>query len=209
MRLGFLGGTGPQGRGLAQRLAAAGHEVVIGSRSAERAADVAAGLPGARGLANADVPAASDAVFVTVPYDGMAATLTPLAASLKGMLVISCVNALGFDARGPFAPVVEAGSAAEEVAALLPGALVTCAFNSVSASHLVDPDHVFDEDVWVCGDDDDAVRRTVALADAIDGMRGVAVGALRLAATVEALTAVLISVNKRHGVAAGVRLTGL
>lgn len=209
--IGILGGTGPQGRGIALRLRRTGHDVLLGSRDAGRAAGAArdVGLPEDAGVTNQQAAERGDPVFVAVPYAGMARLLTPLAAALDGKVVVSCVNHLAFDDRGPHTPPVEAGSAAQEAAGLLPGARVVCAFNSVSAPLLLRPDHVFDEDVLVCGDDPAAVEQVVGLADEIDGLRGVPVGPLRLAATVEALTAVLIAVNTRYRTHAGVRITGV
>ena len=213
--IGIIGGTGPQGRGLAYRLGVAGVDVLIGSRSAERGGEVAAevaGLVGGagtiEGAANTDLPERVDQLLVAVPYDGLAATLAPMAGRLDGKIVMSAVNNLSFKG-GPHAVPVEAGSAAQEIAGILPGARVTTAFNNVSASHLLDVDHTFDEDVLVCGDDAEAVAETVALADRVAGLRGVAVGPLRLASTVEAMTAVIIAVNKAHKVTAGLRITGL
>ena len=121
MRIGILGGTGPQGRGLTRRFAAAGHEVLIGSRSTERAHEVAAdyaGLGAVRGGSNADA-ADADLVVVTVPYDGHAALLTGLAEQLAGKIVVDCVNPLGFDKQGPYPLPVEAGSAAQEAQRIL------------------------------------------------------------------------------------------
>ncbi len=213
--IGIIGGTGPQGRGLAFRLAQVGLDVAIGSRSADKgeaaAAEVAEMVDGAaavKGAVNADLPAMSDMLLVTVPYDGLAATLAPLADECAGMVVMSAVNNLSF-AGGPHAVPVEAGSAAQEVAALLPDARVTTAFNNVSASHLGDVDHAFDEDVLVCGDDPDAVEEVVGICSRVMGLRGVACGPLRHAATIEAMTALIITVNKAQGVTAGVRITGL
>lgn len=211
--IGIIGGTGPQGKGLAYRLAQAGVDVVLGSRSAERGEEVAAELAGSGtgkvlGAVNGDLPRRSDLLLVALPYDGLADTLAPLAAAADGLVVLSAVNRLGFGG-GPHPIPVPAGSSAQEVAALLPGARVTTAFNNVSAVHLLDPGHVFDEDVLVCGDDAAAVTLTTALVDQVEGLRGVAAGPLHHAATIEAMTAVIISINKAHKVNGGLRITGL
>lgn len=211
----LVGGTGPLGRGLALRLARAGHDVVLGSRSAERAHAAAVGLDvvgttgTARGATNDDACAAADVVVITVPYEGMRDLLGDLRAAVDGKVVVSCVNALAFDSRGPHPVPVPAGSAAEECQAALPGARVVCAFNSVSAKHLSDPSAVLDEDVLVCGDDEASVTQVVGLVDAIPGLRGVAAGPLRLAGTVEAMTAVILSINRRVKRSTGLRLVGL
>ena len=138
MKVGILGGTGPQGRGLARRLAAAGHQVVIGSRSAKRAKRIAAEYPrfedagGITGGSNLDA-ATAELVIVTVPYDGHAELLSSLADELAGKIVVDSVNPLGFDSRGPYPLQVAAGSAAQEAAELLPESTVIAAFHHVSA----------------------------------------------------------------------------
>src|SRR6476646_1608913 len=111
-----LGGTGEQGRGLARRFALAGHEVVIGSRSAERAQTAADELGGGRvtGAANADAAAKGDVVVVAVPWDGHKELLQELAPVLAGKVVVDCVNPLGFDKQGAYALPVEEGSAAQQ-----------------------------------------------------------------------------------------------
>jgi NADPH-dependent F420 reductase len=210
-----LGGTGPQGRGLARRWATAGVGVVIGSRSAERAAETAAELAAAtggdvRGADNYEAAAACDVVVVAVPYDGHAELLRALSAALAGKVVVDCVNPLGFDKQGAFALPVEDGSAAEQAAALLPDSTVVAAFHHVSAVLLDDPEVAsIDTDVLVLGDDRDATDLVASLADAVPGMRGVYAGRLRNARQIEALTANLISVNRRYRAHAGVRVTDI
>jgi len=210
-----LGGTGPQGRGLVRRWAGAGVPVVVGSRSAERATETAADLAEAtggdvRGLANADAAAAGDVVVVAVPWDGHADLVRAVAAQVAGKVVVDCVNPLGFDKQGAFALEVEEGSAAQQAAALLPDSTVLAAFHHVSAVLLDDPSVTsVDTDVLVLGEDRDATDLVRALADAIPGMRGVYGGRLRNAHQVEALTANLISVNRRYKAHAGIRVTGV
>jgi 8-hydroxy-5-deazaflavin:NADPH oxidoreductase len=210
-----LGGTGPQGRGLARRWASAGVPVVIGSRSAERAAEVAAELAEAtggdvQGAANHDAAARCDLAVVAVPYDGHADLLRSLAGPLAGKVVVDCVNPLGFDQQGAYALPVADGSAAQEAAAILVDSAVVAAFHHVSAALLDDPEvSSVDTDVMVLGDDRDATDLVASLADAVPGMRGVYGGRLRNARQVEALTANLISVNRRYKAHAGVRLTDI
>ncbi len=209
----ILGGTGPQGRGLARRFAAAGVTVVIGSRSAERAAETAATLVSATGgsvsgVANAEAAAAGDVVVVAVPWEGHGELLGELADALAGRVVVDCVNPLGFDKQGAFALDVAEGSAAEQARALLPGSRVVAAFHHVSAVHLEDPDIAeVDTDVLVLGDDREATDLVQALASVVPGMRGVYGGRLRNARQVEALTANLISINRRYKAHAGLRVT--
>ena len=157
LSIAVLGGTGDQGRGLARRFAMAGHEVILGSRSAERAQAVAAelgeGLP-IRGMDNAGAAEAGDVVIVAVPWDGHRALLESLKDVLAGKIVVDCVNPLGFDKRGAYALPVEEGSAAEQAAAILPDSRVVAAFHHVSAVLLLDPEvEKVDLDVLVLGDD--------------------------------------------------------
>ncbi|MCU1678666.1 MAG: reduced coenzyme oxidoreductase [Frankiales bacterium] len=208
--LGVLGGTGQQGQGLARRFAMAGAKVLLGSRDVERAEAVTAGLEDVdgrvRGVSNAEA-AGADVVFVTVPYEGHAALLTELAELLAGRIVVDCVNPLGFDKQGAYALDVPEGSAAEQAAALLPGARVTAAFHHVSAKRLLVGSEEIVTDVIVVGDDLAAKDTVIDLICAIPGLRGLDGGSLRLARHVEALTAVLIAVNKRYKAHAGMRLT--
>jgi 8-hydroxy-5-deazaflavin:NADPH oxidoreductase len=209
LTVGVLGGTGPQGKGLALRWAKAGIKVIIGSRSAERAAATAAELgDGVTGMDNQGTAAAADIVLVAVPWEGHDELLTSLKADLAGKIVIDCVNPLGFDKQGPFALPVESGSAAQEAEKLLPDSRVTAAFHHVSAVHLVDLSIAeLGTDVLVLGDDREATDIVRALADAIPGMRGVYGGRLRNAGQVEAFTANLIAINRRYKAHAGIRIT--
>jgi NADPH-dependent F420 reductase len=208
-----LGGTGPQGRGLARRFTMAGLSVVLGSRSAERAEATAADLREATGgditgRDNAGAATAGDLVVVAVPWDGHAALLQDLAPVLEGKIVVDCVNPLGFDKQGAFALVVPEGSAAQQAETLLPGSTVTAAFHHVSAVLLEDPGVAsMDTDVLVLGDVREATDLVRALVDVIEGMRGIYGGRLRNAHQVEALTANLISVNRRYKAHAGLRIT--
>jgi len=210
-----LGGTGPQGRGLARRWATAGLSVVIGSRDAERAQDTAATLVEATGGSvtgadNAAAARAGDVVVVAVPWDGHAEVLTGLVRVLAGKIVVDCVNPLGFDKQGAFALVVEEGSATQQAAGLLADSVVVGAFHHVSAALLEDPGVTsVDTDVLVLGDDPAATDVVRALADVIPGMRGVYAGRLRNAHQVEAMTAVLISINRRYRAHSGVRVTDI
>jgi len=207
--LAVLGGTGEQGRGLARRFGLAGHEVIIGSRSAERAADAAQGLPGSvSGAANADAAARADVVVVAVPWEGHKELLQDLAPVLAGKVVVDCVNPLGFDKQGAYALPVEEGSAAEQAAVVLPESRVVGAFHHVSAVLLLDESvDELETDILVLGDDREATDLVEALVARIPGMRGVYAGRLRNAHQVEALTANLISVNRRYKCHAGLRVT--
>lgn len=209
LTVGVLGGTGEQGRGLARRLALAGCPVVIGSRDAGRAAEIAATLPGAvRGMSNEDCARSCDIVIVAVPWDGHADLLSSLRDALAGRIVVDCVNPLGFDKQGAFSLDVPEGSAAEQAASVLPDSRVVAAFHHISAVLLLDEAvESIDTDVLVLGDDRDATDAVQALASLVPGMRGVYGGRLRNAGQVEAFTANLISMNRRYKAHAGVRIT--
>ena len=215
MKVGVLGGTGPQGRGLARRFAAAGHDVLIGSRTAERAELIAAeyqaaGHSGQIAGGSNSAAATAELVIVTVPYDGHADLLSSLATELTGKIVVDCVNPLGFDRQGPFPLRVAAGSAAQEAQQLLPESTVIAAFHHVSAVLLDDPtvEH-FADDVLVLGEDREAVAVVCELVTTIPGARGIYAGRLRNAGQVEALTANLIAINRRYKTHAGLAVTGL
>jgi 8-hydroxy-5-deazaflavin:NADPH oxidoreductase len=207
----ILGGTGEQGRGLARRFALAGNPVIIGSRSHDRAHAVAGEIgPGARGLANHDAAREADLVIVAVPWQGHGQLLAGLADELAGKIVVDCVNPLGFDERGAYPLPVAEGSAAEQAAALLPRSRVVAAFHHVSAVLLLDPQvKSIDLDVLVLGDDRDATDLVQALAARIPGVRGVYAGRLRNCHQVEALTANLVSINRRYKAHAGLRITDI
>lgn len=208
-----LGGTGPQGRGLARRFAQAGLHVILGSRAVDRAEKVAAQLAEATGTqldgaSNAQAAAAADIVLVVVPWDGHSQLLAELAPTLAGKIVVDCVNPLGFDKHGAHALDVPEGSAAQQAAALLPRSRVVGAFHHVSAVLLEDPQvESVETDVLVLGDDREATNTVQALADLVPGMRGIYAGRLRNARQVEALTANLISMNRRYKAHAGLRVT--
>ncbi|MEV5727290.1 NADPH-dependent F420 reductase [Streptomyces pharetrae] len=207
--VGVLGGTGPQGKGLAYRLAKAGQKVIVGSRAAERARDAAEELGhGIEGADNAECARRSDIVIVAVPWEGHAKTLQALRGELAGKLVVDCVNPLGFDKKGAYALKPEEGSAAEQAAALLPDSRVTAAFHHLSAVLLQDPEiDEIDTDVMVLGEARADVEIVQALAGRIPGMRGIFAGRLRNAHQVESLVANLISVNRRYKAHAGLRVT--
>jgi NADPH-dependent F420 reductase len=216
MKLTFVGGTGPEGLGLAMRLAAAGHEVAIGSRSAERgeegAAKVRAAVPAARvtGGENGTVVPDADVVFLTFPYSGQRDTLAALGAALDGKIVCDVVAPLEFQQGvGAVAINVPGGSAAQEAATQLPGARVVSAFQNMSAEKLMDLEHPIDCDVLVCGRDAEAKQVIIALANQITGVRGVDAGGLSNSRYVEMLTALLINLNRKHRTQTSIKIVGI
>lgn len=207
--VGVLGGTGEQGRGLALRLARAGQPVIIGSRSAQRAEEIAGEMGGnVRGASNEVAAREAQIVIVAVPWDGHRELLQSLADDLADTVVVDCVNPLGFDKQGAFALDVPEGSAAQQAAQVLENSRVVAAFHHISAVLLLD-DAVesIDTDVLVLGDDREATDMVRALAGRIPGIRGVYGGRLRNSGQVEAFTANLISMNRRYKAHAGVRIT--
>ena len=223
LTVGVCGGTGPQGRGLAVRLAAAGQRVLIGGREAGRAEGVAAEVAARAasvaasgtavsvvGGANADVAGAADVVIVAVPFAGHAATLADLAGSLAGKVVVDCVVPMGFDELGAYVLDVPEGSVTQQAASLLPESAVVGAFHHLSAVLLEDlTRNRLDGDVMVVGDDRTATDTVQALAGRLPGMRGVYAGRLRNARQVEALTVNLVSMNRRYKIHAGIAITDL
>jgi 8-hydroxy-5-deazaflavin:NADPH oxidoreductase len=209
MVIGILGGTCDQGRGLAFRFARAGHPVIVGSRSEERARSAAGQIgPGAQGMANGGAARGASVVIAAGPYEGHAELLSSLAPELAGKIVVDCVNPLGFDHHGAYPLTVPEGSAAEQAAALLPDSRVVAAFHHVSAVLLLDPEvESIDLDVLVLGENRHATDVVQALAARIPGMRGVYAGRLRNCGQVEALTANLVSINRRYKAHAGLLIT--
>ena len=215
MRIGILGATGPAGRGLAVRLAAAGDQVVMGSRAAERADSIARGLVdrwpdralAVTGASNQDA-AAADLVVVATPWESAVATIRPLAAALDGKVVVSMANALAKQGREFLALVPPRGSVAAAVQAALPGSLVSASFHHLPASEMETLSTALVGDVMVCSDHPEATEATLSLVDGVEGLRGVDAGSLAQAAPIEAFTAVLITINIRHKVHAAVQLTG-
>ena len=214
LTIGLLGGTGPQGRGLALRMALAGHQVLLGSRDQARAEGIAAELPSGRdlpvrGVANAEAAGRAEVVFLTFPFDGQASLLPGLAGALAGKVVVDVINPLAWDDRGARPAAVPEGSAAEQAQALLPASRVAAAFHHAAPRLLLDPAREVDTDVLVAADDADAKALVMRLADAVPGCRGVDAGPLRLARELEGFTAVIVGINRRYRTHAGVRITRL
>ncbi len=218
--LAFLGGTGPEGKGLALRLARAGEDVAIGSRDAQRAVAAAAELTGlAQGVAGwgriegADNAAASDRadiVFLTVPYEAQRPMLEQLAGALSGKVVVNVIAPMRFErGRGAIAVPVEAGSAAEEAQLLLPDSPVVAAFQNVSAEELQEPARNLEGDVVVCGDHREAKDRVMALTEKIPHLRPVDGGALTNAKYVEQITPLLVNINRIYRVHSGIKIVGV
>jgi hypothetical protein len=211
----FVGGTGPEGQGLALRLAIAGQEVVIGSRSLERAQEAAEKIrqrrPTARvdGAENAEAVRQADIIIVTVPYAAQRSTLSDLAPAIGEKLVIDTVVPLAFEGGSARYLSVEDGSAAQEAQRLLPHARVAAAFHNLSAKKLLAGDTIMDGDVVVCANDPDAKKTTMGLVELIPALRPVDGGGLVNASQVEQITALLANLNRIHKRQTSIRIVGL
>jgi 8-hydroxy-5-deazaflavin:NADPH oxidoreductase len=210
--VGILGGTGPAGRGVAMRLASCGHDVVIGSRDAERASGVAASLAprggSLRGAGN-DEAAGADVVIVSTPWDSAVATVSALREQLAGKTVISMVNALAREGRELVPLYPPRGSMAAQIAAALPDSTIVGAFHHLPASSMQDLDSGLDADVVIFSDDDLARTRVAELVNEMPGLHAVVAGSMSLASAIEAFTAVCASINVRHRAHSYVKLAGL
>lgn len=213
--LAVLGGTGAEGSGLAFRWARAGHPVAIGSRDAARAQAAAAelnaliGRDAVRGASLADAAASAGVVVLAVPYAAQRATALALRAELAGKILVDVTVPLVPPKVGTVQLPAGGSAVAALQAELGDGVKVVSAFQNVGAHHLKDPDHRIECDVLVCGDDPAARDAVIALAAAA-GLRGLHAGPIANSAAAEALTSLLISINRRYKVpSAGLRITGL
>jgi NADPH-dependent F420 reductase len=215
----IIGGTGPQGMGLALRWARAGETVIIGSRDAARAQQAAETIQkcvGSQaqvsGLENSAAAAATDLLALTIPFEGAAALLRQLKPALRpGSVLIDATVPLaaGVGGRASRTLGVWQGSAAQQTAELVPkGVSVVAAFQNVSAEVLNGDDDV-DCDVIVCSDDPNATQAAIELAAKIPRIRAIDGGKLENARIVEQITALLIGLNIRHKGHGGLRVTGL
>jgi NADPH-dependent F420 reductase len=216
MKLAFVGGTGPEGLGLAMRMAHAGHEIAVGSRSKERGEEGAAKVREAVSTAtvsggeNGEVVADAEVVFLTFPYSGQQPTLDALGSALDGKIVCDVVAPLEFQQGiGAVALNVEGKSAAQEAAAQLPNARVVSAFQNMSAEKLMELDHEVECDVLVCGRDAEAKQVIIGLANQIAGVRGVDAGGLSQSRYVEMITSLLINLNRKYKTQTSIKIIGL
>jgi 8-hydroxy-5-deazaflavin:NADPH oxidoreductase len=219
-KIGILGGTGPEGSGLAARWAAAGENIVIGSRDANRAAEAAKLLRGRtgtnakiEGTDNASAVSQCEVVVLTVPFSGQATLLKQLKSNWKpGQILIDTTVPLAAAVGGVPSRMLHVwqGSAAQQARELVPASVaLAAAFHNVSAE-LLAQDRPVDCDILICSDDDEAKRVANELAEKIPGARPLNGGKLENARIVESITALLIGLNVRYKVhTAGIRFTGL
>jgi NADPH-dependent F420 reductase len=215
----IVGGTGALGAGLAARWARAGVPVVIGSRSAERAAEAAERLRKAvpdaevEGLVNDEAARRGPIVFLTVPFRAHSENLNNLREALEpGQILVDCTSPLAAAVAGKATRTLTVwqGSAAQQAQEMVPdGVTVVSALHTISGGPLADLEVDLDEDVLICGDRKADKTRVAELIELIDGLRAVNAGALETARITEQLTALLISINVRYKTHAGVRITGI
>ena len=217
MKIAIFGGTGDLGRGLAINFAAAGHEIVVGSRSQERADQAAAtlqeALPEGTFTPRENVAAAQegDLAVVSIPWEGIESTIPPMADALAGKIVVSVVNALRFGKSGAIAEqgdAIGAASCAHKIQDLAPEAKVVVAYNNLPAAGLQER-HSLGADVLVCGKSKAAREEVIELTSAIPGTRALDAGPLANALILEGMTAIIINLNRRYGGEASVSISGL
>ena len=213
--LAFLGGTGPEGRGLALRLAMAGEEVVIGSRDEGRAREAAEALqklaPGAAisGGVNAEAAQLGDTAFITVPYEAQKPLLEQVAGHLTGKVVVDVVAPLAVTRGRARALSVEEGSAAMQAQQLLPSSFVVAAFQNISAADLVVPDRVVEGDVVVCSDHSGPKELVMDMVRKIRDLRPVDGDGLENAKYVEEFTALLLNINRIYKGHSMIKIVGI
>lgn len=204
MRIAVVGGTGAFGQALAQRLTAIGEEVLIGSRDPDRARELAA-VYGVTGGANAAIVRDADLVVLSVPGRAAIETAQGLATAIGSTPVLSVASDLAFTDEGVL-PGRLGRSLAEEIADVV-AAPVAAGFQSLAAAHLAAAEAP-DEDVFVCGGDDAAKESALDLGARLVAGRAIDAGPLASARSLEGMTAVILNVNRRYKVRAGIRLTG-
>ena len=214
--LAILGGTGPEGKGLALRLAMAGETPIIGSRDASRGAAAAQELSqlaqdvDIRGSDNSGAVLQADVVFLAFPYEGQRPVLEDLGPALKGKIVVSVIAPMKFErGKGASAVEVEAGSAAQEAQGMLPESQVVAAFQNASAEELLDPNISMEGDVVVCSDHPAAKKIVMDLADQIKDLRGVDGGGLDNAKYVEQITPLLVNINRIYKTHSSIKIVGI
>jgi NADPH-dependent F420 reductase len=219
MKIAIFGGTGDLGRGLAICFAAAGHQIIVGSRSQERADQAADGLrtalPSGTFVPMENVAAANAAelAVVSIPWEGIEQTIPPMADALAGKVVITVANALKFGKSGAIAVQGAdlpggAASCAHAIQDLAPEAKVVVAYNNLPAAALQARHHL-GADVLVCGKSREAREAVIELTKDLPGARGLDAGPLANALIIEGMTALVINMNKRYGGEASLQITGL
>ena len=215
MRIAILGGTGPEGLGIAARLVTAGESVILGSRSAERATSAASSLgekvPAERvaGAVNLEAARAGEIVFLAMPYDGVDGILDECGEALAGKIVVDVVVPLTLDGGIFRTRAIPEGSTAERIQARAPTAWVVSAFKHESAADLIAVERPMHGDVLYCGKDAAAKNEIAALIRRIPNLRAIDAGDLRVAHLLEAMTALLLNLNRKHKARTSIEIVGL
>ncbi len=213
-KIGIIGGTGPEGLGLAMRFAKAGDRVFIGSRSQERAEEAARkvkkALPEAKvqGLVNAEAVEQAEVVFLTVPWDGHSSTLESLAEAIGDKILVDVVVPMLFDRGQPKAIVVEEGSAAQQARAVARRAKVVSAFHHLDGATLQNIERPMQGDVLVSGDHKGAKKKVMELVERVEYVRALDAGGLSNSRYLEEWTVMLLHLNRIHKARTGVRIVG-
>ena len=215
--LAFLGGTGPEGKGLALRLALAGESIVIGSRDGDRASAAAAELTGMinghvsiEGTDNLNAAKQAEAIFLTVPYDAQRPLLEQLNQTLDGKIVINVIAPMTFERGvGASSVDVQAGSAAQEAQELLPNSFIVSAFQNVSAEELLDQAVNMVGDVIICSNHKEAKELAFDLTNKIPTLRPIDGGGLANSKYVEQITPLLVNINRIYKIHSGIHVVGI
>lgn len=214
-KIGIIGGTGPEGLGLAMRFTKAGNRVLIGSRLQERAEEaerkVKEALPkgNVQGLLNAEAVEQAEVVFLTVPWDAHSSTLENLAEAIDDKILVDVVVPMLFDRGQPKAILVQEGSAAQQARAVARKAKVVSAFHHLDGSELQKIERPMQGDVLVCGDHKGAKKRVMELVEHIEYVRALDAGGLSNSRYLEEWTVMLLHLNRIHKARSGVRIVGV
>ncbi len=211
MRVGILGGTGPAGRGVGARFAMAGHEVMLGSRNAERASAAAAKIGDDKvfGGDNKDAASFGDVVVLSVPWEAALPSAVEVEPVMRGKVLLSMANAVAFIAKEPESIVPSSGSLALGIQVRLPTVRVVAALHHVPARSMIETDKLLDFDVLVATDEPGARDRVMELIRSVEGLRPIDAGALHNASAIEAMTPLLIGLNTRYKTRTGLRIVGI
>lgn len=214
-RIAILGGTGPEGVGLAMRLAHVGEQILVGSREATRAAEaasrIAVAVPGARVSSGINELVAADAEYVVLsfPFDGLAPFLGAHGDKLAGKIVIDIINPLTVRGGVFSVPPISSGSAGELTQQMAPKARVVGAFKTLSAEHLRELHEPLAGDVILCGEDEAARQEVARLVRRIPNLRPLDAGAMVNSRAIEAMTALLLNLNRRYKATTSIRILGI
>ncbi|SVE46268.1 uncharacterized protein METZ01_LOCUS499122 [marine metagenome] len=213
--IGFIGGTGPEGRSLARRFALSGQKVIVGSRSKARAdaavAKIVTRAPSSLVTAalNAEAAQMGEVVFVVVPYTAQRSILEPLANQLAGKIVVNAVAPVTVSGGMASAVEIPEGSAALQAQSILPRSEVVAAFHTISANDLWRTEDPIESDVVVCANDRDARDTVFGLVESIPRLRAIDGGGLENATYVERFTALLLNINRRYKAHSAIRIVGI